>query len=129
LAIIISSDGEEILMDLQGNAKITQIAQRGAESRVNRLEQAFGERDGLSLGQRAIVQWLEIWRLTPQKRAYLQRVGREDLMERAEPLQGMLEDSNAQRAFLARLEAPRIMTLEGFLSHLRPRAHERAEEE
>src|SRR5688500_1426671 len=33
-AIILSSDGEEILMDLQGNAKITQIAQRGAESRL-----------------------------------------------------------------------------------------------
>jgi hypothetical protein len=61
------------------------------DRRVGRLEQVIGERDGLAAGQRAIVQWLEIWRLTAQKHDYLQQHA-PHMIEMAEPLQEILED-------------------------------------
>jgi hypothetical protein len=95
------------------------------DRRLDRLEQVFGATDGPTPGQWAIIQWLSIWRLTLQKRSYLQRVGREDLIDLAEPLQDILGDP---AAFLAELEAQGITTLESFLNHLHERAHQRAEE-
>jgi hypothetical protein len=98
------------------------------ERRLDRLEQAFGAADGPTPGQRAILDWLSIWQLTPQKRSYLQQVGREDLIERAEPLQPILENHDEQRAWLDELEGQGNTTLESFPLHLGDRTRERAQE-
>lgn len=91
------------------------------DRRLNRLEHILGATDDLTVGQRAIVDWLSIWRLTPQKRSYLQRIGREDLIERAEPLQDILAEP---AAFLGELADRGIATLVTFLNHRRSRPHD-----
>ena len=81
MGITISSDSEEIVKDLQGNTKMTQIPERGAESRVE-----------VSTS------------LTPMPIA-----GRRDLehVKGANLLEGNLRYANAARAFLARADLRR----------------------
>jgi hypothetical protein len=94
------------------------------ERRLHRIEQMMGEPEALTPEQQAILDWLAIWRLTPQKRAYLEQVRREDLIERAEPLQPLLEDAEAQRAFLNDVAAQGVTSFPGFLDHQHRHAHE-----
>jgi hypothetical protein len=90
------------------------------DRRLNHLERVFGASNGPTPGQRAILDWLAIWRLTPQKCAYLQQHA-PHMIDLAEPLQDILEDPTA---FLAELEAHGITTLEGFLNHLHSQARQ-----
>jgi hypothetical protein len=95
--------------------------------RLTRMEQAIGQRGEFTHEQQCILTWVAMWRLSPQKRTYLQSIGREDLIERAEPLQPLIEDRAEQHAFLASLEDQGIVTLADFLSHLLSGARRRAQ--
>jgi hypothetical protein len=92
--------------------------------RLHRIEQIMGEPEAFTPEQRAILDWLSIWHLTPQKRAYLEHVGREDLIDRAEALQPLIEDTEAQRAFLDDLAAQGVTTFPVFLDQQHRHAHE-----
>jgi hypothetical protein len=92
------------------------------------LEQAVGQGREFTHEEQRILDWLSIWRLTSQKRTYLQSVGRGDLIERAEALQPLIEDTAEQRAFLDGMAAQGVTTLENFLSHQHHKAHQRAQD-
>ncbi len=96
--------------------------------RLHLIEQAVGQAGELTREQQRILDWLSIWRLTPQKRHYLQSIGRQDLIDRAEAVQPLIEDADAQRAFFEDLATQSVTTLEGFLSHHRRKAHQRAQD-
>jgi hypothetical protein len=51
--------------------------------RLQLIEQVVGQDGEFTHEERRILDWLALWRLTPQKQTYLQRVGREDLIAQA----------------------------------------------
>ena len=57
---------------------------------LNAIEQALGEADGPTGGQGAIIQWLSIWRPSPQKRTYLEQHALY-LIEPVEVIQGIIK--------------------------------------
>jgi hypothetical protein len=95
--------------------------------RVHQMEEVIGHAGEFTPDQRRILEWIALWRLTPQKRAYLQSIGRDDLIERAEPLQPLIENHDEQRAYLEDLAARGITTLADFLSQLHRSARRRAQ--
>jgi hypothetical protein len=80
--------------------------------RLHLMEQVIGHVGEFTHEERRILEWIALWRLTPQKRTYLQSIGREDLTERAEPLQPLIEDPDEQRAYLEHLTNQGIFTLD-----------------
>jgi hypothetical protein len=96
--------------------------------RLHLMEATIGQPGEFTPEQRRILGWIALWRLTPQKRAYLQSIGREDLIERAEPLQPLIEDAGEQRVYLEDLASRGITTLADFLDNLLRSARRRAQQ-
>jgi hypothetical protein len=95
--------------------------------RLHLVEQVIGHIGEFTHEERRILEWIALWRLTPHKCAYLESIGREDLIERAEPLQALIEDPDEQRAYLEHLATRGITTLATFLSDLLSSARRRAQ--